>query len=123
MFDLSPAFSDVFYFVYASRVSLESPMGKQFLPPEEFKSVLQFVESLPTLGMRPLTLTLAGEDFDITFSRGAHLILKRGSDLSLMYSNLSSFLNSESIKAEKDFLEKVTELDLRTENKVFYQFK
>ncbi|MEK7148244.1 MAG: hypothetical protein AAB758_03010, partial [Patescibacteria group bacterium] len=36
IFDLAPAFSDGVYFVYASRTPIDSPMGKQFLPPEEF---------------------------------------------------------------------------------------
>lgn len=122
IFDFAPAFSDGVYFVYADSVPAENPRGRQFLPAPEFRGLVQFIERLPELGLKPLTIKLSQEYFDVALSRDAHLLFNKQSDLVVIYSNLKTFINSDAIRAQADFLDKVTELDLRTENKVFYKF-
>ena len=125
IFDLSPSFSNGVYFVYGREDAFEDPLGKEFLPSAEFKKLSQFIERLRTFGFEPQTLLLWGDDIKVISNehKQADLILKRVSNLDLIYSNLESFLWSEPIKNEKDFLEKAKLIDLTIENKVFYSFK
>ena len=98
-------------------------MGKQFMSPSEFGALGHFIESLPLLGVEPVAALVTEEEFIILLTGEARLKMGRKSDLELMYSNLSAFLNDEAIKAQTDFMQKISELDLRTENKVFYRFR
>ena len=122
VFDTAPTFSEGVYFLYTMEPVVESPLGKPLLPLPEFQAVSEFVLHLNTLGIEPLTLQIGEMDLVLTSASGARLTWTRGSDTERIYNNLQSFLNSPSIEAEEDFLAKVVELDLRTEDKVFYRF-
>ena len=123
IFDSAPSFSGSVYFIYARETPLATPLGRAFLPPGEFKPLSAFIERLEKLGIQPLALEVGADEFNLVLPHDAHLVWKRGSDLDLLYANLSAFLNDEAIKSQKDFLDRVSTLDLRTENKVFYRFK
>ena len=123
IFDSAPLFSGAVYFIYTREPALEEPMGKQFMSPSEFGALGHFIESLPLLGVEPVAALVTEEEFIILLTGEARLKMGRKSDLELMYSNLSAFLNDEAIKAQTDFMQKISELDLRTENKVFYRFR
>lgn len=122
IFDNAPSFSGPVYFVYAFDKPLENPLGRSFLPPEEFKALVQFIESLSSLGIQPLSLEVRDLEFNLILPNDARILWGRESDPTLIRSNLESFLNDEAIKNQPNFLERVSELDLRTENKVFYRF-
>lgn len=123
IFDSAPAFSGGVYFVYASLETIDNPLGRQLLPQDQFQMLVKFIDKLPELGVIPLTLKLNEGYFELTLPHDAHLLWSRDSDFTLIYSNLEVFLKSETIISQKDFLSKVSELDLRTDNKVFYTFK
>ena len=123
IFDRAPLFSGAVYFIYAREPALEEPMGGQLMPSSEFGSLGHFIESLLLLGVQPIAALAGEEEFTILLAGDARLKMGRKSNLELMYSNLSAFLNDESIRAQTDFLQKISELDLRTDNKVFYKFK
>lgn len=122
VFDSAPSFSEGVYFIYTTSPAVESPLGKPLLTLFEFQSISQFVLHLDTLDVKPLALEVGETDLALSLLGGATLTWARGSDAERIYSNLQSFLNSPSIEAQEDFLLKVVELDLRTEDKVFYRF-
>lgn len=122
IFDLAPTFSEGVYFTYFREPVLVEPLGQPLFPKEEFGRLETFVSALRSFGFDPLSLTLGESDIRLSLSGGAQIFWSRTSDLERTLANLGAFLNSSAIKAQKDFLEKVAELDLRTEDKVFYRF-
>lgn len=123
IFDFAPSFSEGVYFVYASSPVFEDPLGQAFLAREEFIALTKFIEDVSDLGFDPQALEMTGEEFRLTLANGGRLLWQRGADPIILLSNLESFLNEETIRSQGDFLLKVKELDLRTENKVFYSFR
>ncbi len=123
IFDEAPIFSEGVYLVYSYETPLTDPLGREFLPREVFKGLEAFINSFSSLGFEPVAVVVGERDLAVSTSRGAKLLIRRGGNLGLTLSNLEAFLKDESIQAQADFLERVTELDLRTENKVFYKFK
>jgi hypothetical protein len=123
IFSVAPSFSDGVYFVYNQGEFIGEPLGKHFLNPQEFMNLSQFIEALHSLGFKPLSLSLRGKDRILKLESGGEVIWGGESDLGRTLNNLESFLNSPAIKSEKDFLNRISELDLSTEDKVFYKFK
>lgn len=123
VFDTAPTFSDGVYFVYAADIPLESPLGRELLPPERFRTLSSLVKDLERLGLEPRTLETGSDSERLVLASGAVILWSAKSDPALVYSNLESFLNNEAIKSRKDFWQRVATVDLRTENKVFYTFK
>ncbi len=123
IFDFSPAFSEGVYVIYSSTLSVDEPLGTAYLPPDEFRKLSRFVESLKGLKLSPLSLEMNEETFVVKLPRGAKISWSRQDTLDHVLSNLESFLNSPAIKAQSDFLEKFSELDFRTDDKVFYKFR
>lgn len=123
IFDASPVFSEGVYFTYATAVPLEDPLGRQFIPQPEFESLAAFVTRVGTFGVEPHSLELSDTEGTMILRSGASIKFSRGVDTAALSRALESFLESEPIKAEKDFWNKLSTLDMRTENKVFYSFK
>jgi cell division septal protein FtsQ len=123
VFDLAPTFSDGVYLTYAGDAAPEEALGSQFLSPEDFKALASFVAHFPALGLEPISIEKRAESFSLELDNGVSVLWSANHDMNRVSSNLESFLNSPEIKSQKDFLEKVAELDLRTEDKVFYRFR
>lgn len=123
IFDIAPSFSEGVYLVYTTAENWAEPLGKEFLSEEKFKPLTNFITRLELVGLTPLALEMSETDFKIALSSGAELLWRRGSELERIFSNLESFLADPAIRNQKDFLERVAVLDLRTEDKVFYSFK
>ncbi|MBI2086685.1 MAG: hypothetical protein HYT69_00700 [Candidatus Zambryskibacteria bacterium] len=123
IFDSAPTFSEGVYFIYYSEVPFESPLGREFVERDEFWELHGFLTTLHALGFEPISLKVGERDLILTDSSGARLLWRRDSNFDLIRSNLEVFLNAEEIRSQPDFLKKISELDLRTENKIFYKFK
>jgi cell division septal protein FtsQ len=123
IFDFAPNFSEGVYFIYSDAELDENPLGRKFLPMEEFMALSAFVSKLSQLSLVPLSLTMDQNEFEVKLKTGNSVSWQRGADLARTYSNLESFLLSPTIVSQRDFMEKVLELDLRTEDKVFYRFR
>src|SRR3989344_1468900 len=122
IFDRSPDFSSGIYFVYRTSPAIPEPVGAQLIATEIFVSLSHFVESLEELGVSGTILEIRDGEFALILESGGEVMWSAESDPNLVRSNLELFLNSEEIKAEKDFLSRVSYIDLRTDNKVFYHF-
>jgi cell division septal protein FtsQ len=123
IFALAPSFSDGVYFVYRTDEPIADPIGQRFVTPEEFEMLSTFIETLPESNIRPVTLKINGDDYNLFLPNDGQIIWRRGSDMLLLRSNLKAFLFDDAIKTQSDFLDKLLYLDLRTENKIFYKFK
>jgi hypothetical protein len=123
IFDLAPSFSSGVYFVYARTEPFSKPLRQTYLDPTNFSLLSHFIKRSKALGIVPTAVTFDAERYKLLLKNGGVVSWKRTTDLDLIYSNLESFLNEKSIKADKTFLSRVIELDLGTENKVFYKLK
>lgn len=123
IFAYAPSFTDGVYFVYSSNEVIENPLGKNFLPTEEFERLSKFVKSLETIGIVSTELGITTYGYELTLVAGGKILWNKDSSPNLIYANLEAFLNNSAIKSEPNFLGRISQLDLRTENKVFYRFK
>lgn len=123
VFDAAPTFSEGVYLTYSEDVPPAEPLGSQFLNAEDFRVLADFIAHFPKLGLEPVSLRKDGESFDLEFKSGVRILWSQNHETERVASNLESFLNSPDIKSQEDFLEKVAELDLRTEDKVFFRFR
>ena len=123
IFDRAPIFSEGVYFLYTSEAEFTNPLGRALLPREEFRAVSEMVRKLKTWRIQPRRLALAEGEYQLFLESGARIRWLRGNDTSMVLSNLESFLSSDAIKDQNNFWEQLSELDLRTDNKVFYSFK
>lgn len=121
IFDSAPTFSEGVYLVYTIEPALETPLGALLLPQAEFKAIDTFVTSLNTFGFRPLAVEIGVTDVSLSLVREARVLWSRSADYARTLSNLQSFLESPTISAQGDFIQKVRQLDLRTEDKVFWK--
>jgi hypothetical protein len=123
IFDNAPGFSDGVYFAYASEEAVDEPLGSYYLPVSEFEPLAGFIAKLPALGLDPLSLQLADGEFTLSLANGGKILWPRESDIARIYSNLEAFLVSPEIAGDKTFISRFSQLDLRTEDKVFYKFR
>jgi hypothetical protein len=122
VFDSAPSFSEGVYFVYKTEPALDDPLGQFMVDLSKFAELSKFISSLKTLGVTPLSALISPADLVVQIDGGGTIRLAAGSDLEHTFANLSLFLKSPAVVAQQDFLTKFSELDLRTEDKVFYRF-
>lgn len=117
------SFSGTVYFTYTTKDKIDNPVGTSLLSPEEFRALPKFIETLEALNVHPVGLEISDDEYKLLLLTGGEILWRKGSDLTLIRVNLEAFLADPSIRAQKDFLEKVIYLDLRVDNKVFYKLK
>ena len=123
IFAPAPSFSGVVYFLYILKDPVENPLGKRFMTIEEFRPLPRFIETLAVLNIYPVALEIGDDEYSLVLASGGKIIWRRDNNLALVYANLEAFLSDDNIRAQDGFLDKILQLDLRTENKVFYKFK
>lgn len=123
IFDQAPSFSDGVYLEFSAEPKPEDPQGKFLLPTAAFESIADFVTALFSFRFEPWSIAILPDSIVITTKGAQTITVSREGDFARAKSNLEDFLNSPSIKAQGDFVQKVSKLDLRTEDKVFYTFK
>ena len=127
----APSFSDGVYFVYKTAMPIESPMGQSLMVENDFRGLNKFLNALPNLGVEASVIELDEDDYRLCLKSGpstplrtgGEIVWRRETEVGVIYSNLEAFLSDEAIKSQPDFLDRVSRLDLRTDNKVFYRFK
>lgn len=123
IFDEAPAFSGVVYFIYSTDPAIENPKGKEFLEVSEFQNLTVFLDAVRGLGFEPTALQVGETESKLLLPDNAQILWNRKDDLNHLYQNLEAFMQNPAIQAETNFMGKISSLDLRTENKVFYRFK
>ncbi len=108
------------------------PVGRQFLPIEQFANIESFLAGLPALGIEPYALRVAdGGDYDLFIAslepgRSVYtkILFNEHSDPKKLLENLSAALKAEQFK--NDFIMRFNDLlyiDLRFASKVYYKFR
>ena len=123
IFDAAPTFSEGVYLIYSDEIPPAEPLGAEFLPAEEFRLLGSFVSHFPALGLEPISVEKGKDNITVLLKNGVRVLWSSAHDTTRVWSNLESFLKSPEISSQEDFLERVAELDLRTEDKVFYRFR
>jgi hypothetical protein len=123
IFALAASFSEAVYFIYTTEDSIENPVGEKIVSVDEFGKLSEFIKTLTVLNIYPEGLKTSENEYRLLLSTGGEIIWRRDANLTHVYSNLEAFLADEFIRAQSNFLDKISHLDLRTENKVFYKFK
>jgi len=123
IFSPAPVFSDNIFLKFTGS-SISSPIvGKNLLPPDEFRRIAFFLESLLPLGLVATSLQIDGDDYQIQLKAGGRLIIKTTGDLSVILENLRTILRSDNLKQALARDGVIDYIDLRYGNKVFYKFE
>ena len=122
IFANAPSFSSGVYFIYTTEDSLENPVGERIVPIEEFEKLSEFIETLTVLNIYPVGLEVSRGEYRLLLPTGGKILWRRDTDLTLIYANLEAFLANDSIRAQSDFLDKISLLDLTTKNKIRWSF-
>ncbi len=123
IFDTAPVFSEGVYFIFQTESPLENPQGSELLPRDEFQKLSRFISALRDLGAISEKLEMKSDQYRLVLEGGAVVIWPYPTNYDLIYSNLETFLSSEVIGERGEFWVRISELDLRTTNKVFYKYK
>ena len=123
IFSRSPGFSGVVYSIYTTREPLLEPLRQTIFVEEEFRAFPAFFDSLSVLGLEPLALEVGKNDYKLLLKPGSYIVWKKERPLSSVRLDLETFLFSQPIRAQEDFLQRIEYLDLLIEDKVFYKFK
>src|SRR3989344_4418511 len=108
IFAPAPSFSGAVYFIYTTETPIENPVGQNLMPIETFKSLPKFMAELSALGIHSTAFTINNDEYKLSLLNGGAVVWRRDADLALVSSNLEVFLSSESIRAQSDFLDKIS---------------
>jgi hypothetical protein len=131
IFDKAPYFSGNVYFKYYMPIDGSSdPLGKQMISPDNFHKIVRFVDSIETLGFKPIYLSLDSDGlYTLYLDHGAldshpTIIFKKDNDFDTILDNLHASMQKREFADEIN--SKYTTLlyiDLRFTNKVLYKFQ
>jgi cell division septal protein FtsQ len=123
IFDIAPSFSAGVYLAYSLSTPIDDPVGKMLMDKESFITLSNFIEKLGDLEVHASKFEIGDDEYALVLHNGGEILWKKETSFDLVYSNLEAFLSSSAIKTEENFLDRISRLDLRTDNKVFYKFK
>lgn len=125
IFSHAPSFSGDVYFLYSSEVPIEKPLGKEFLPAQDFVRASQLIESMDKYNVDPRafeTVSNKGE-YHLILPGSGRIIWKSSEEFDKVARNLEAFIQDEKIVGQENFFNRILYIDLRFENKVFYKFQ
>ena len=125
IFSTAAIFSDSIFLKFSGgQISASSsPIGKNFLPSDEFRRLNFFLDSLAPLNLMPASLIAGVDEYQIYLKNGGRLIISIADDLSKVLENLETILRSDNLKKALARGGVIDYIDLRYGNKVFYKFK
>jgi hypothetical protein len=123
IFSKAPSFFGDVYFVYSNEAPIVEPLGKNFLPPEEFRGIKMLREKLLEFGVNPRMFEAAGDEYRLVLPQGGKIIWPLEDTPEIVLSNLEAFLIDPSVKKNENFLDQVLYIDMRFNNKIFYKLR
>lgn len=102
-------------------------LGSSLFSLDRFKDISFFLQSLPSLGLLPQTLTMdevpgGGMDFTLGLKGGVRVLISGTRRLESTLSDMNAFFNDPEIKATgPQFLERIEYIDFRFAGKVYYK--
>jgi len=119
----APNFSDNVYFKYFGVITTDNPVGQQFQTPADFSSIDNFVNASRALNLQPKNLTVEDSgDLSLSIMKDGNILANKD-DLSKTISNLQSFLGGDQFKNDPTAMSRISYIDLRFGNKVYFKFK
>jgi len=120
VFAPAPSFSGAAYFIYATENPIEKPLGKKFIESGELKRLIVFMESLFALNIYPVALEIRDLEYSLFLPAGGRITWRKDADTVIIRSNLEAFLSEDSITKQENFLNRVSEINLTIENKIYW---
>jgi len=111
-------------FIYRGLIS-GSPIGQNFLSPEEFKKIQFFARELGSFGIAPAEAVFGEPHYmTVVLLTGGKLIVNTNDDLAVVLSNISSVINDKTVAPSLSrFLQKLDYMKFDSGNKVVYKLK
>src|SRR3989344_7136850 len=125
IFSAAAVFSDNIFLKFTGGEinASSSPLGKNFLPSDEFRRVSFFLDSLVPFGLIPIVFEANPNEYRIYSKNGGWLIINTADDLSQVLENLENIFRSDNFKKALARSGVIDYIDLRYGNKFFYKFK
>lgn len=123
-FAAAPEYSNnVFMRFYGPLEGNGSVPGK-YLPEARFKELIRFIDTLNGISETVVTVVKRENDFELTLTKGGHILLPASFSTDAALSNLTAALAADPLKAKfKSSRGTLDYFDLRFGNKVFFKFK
>jgi hypothetical protein len=124
VFAQAPSFSGDAYFKFYGLLKDEDPIGKKYIASSTgFTSINNFIESVESLKIKPISLIGKEEDeFSLLLQGGGEIYFDTRKSLDITFDNLKILLESPELKIKQGQLP-VEYVDLRYGNKLFYKLK
>lgn len=122
IYDNAPYFSSGIYLIFRNAEPQINPIGQRVLPIDEYINLSEFLNFLENITPALREVLISTKSITLTLETDATIRWGRGGSYLELKSDLNTFLENEKIKTDERFWEKVSDIDLRTENKVFYRF-
>ena len=124
VFAQAPSFSGDAYFKFYGLLKDEDPIGKKYIASSTgFTSINNFIESVKSLKIKPISLIGKEEDeFSLLLQGGGEIYFDTRKSLDITFDNLKILLESPELKIKQGQLP-VEYVDLRYGNKLFYKLK
>ena len=124
VFAQAPSFSGDAYFKFYGLLKDEDPIGKKYIASSTgFASINNFIESVKSLKIKPISLIGKEEDeFSLLLQGGGEIYFDTRKSLDITFDNLKILLESPELKIKQGQLP-VEYVDLRYGNKLFYKLK
>lgn len=117
----APNFDGEAYIEYRDESLASEPVGKFFLPSEDFEALHNFVGSLRLLKLSPKTFIKSDDVYKVVLEDDVELRWRREQDLSKLFVDLNSFINDSQLKNLK--VSELLYIDLSFNNKVHWVYK
>lgn len=119
----APEFSGSVFLKYYGNLSGD-PVGKRFLPEEEFGKLADFLGLVKKINLDIASVSIDQfGDIEASIKGDGKLIFNKDQDFSKLVDDLNSILSDESFQTELESGSNLDYIDLRFGNKVYFQFK
>jgi hypothetical protein len=123
IFSVAPSFSGDVYFVYSRKEPILDPIGKYFMPTDEFASISLFRDELSKMSVKLRAFEVGVDEERFILPNSGYVVWQSQDGPAAALTNLQALLSDQSVKSVPDFMSKVEHIDLRLKNKIFYKLK
>ncbi|MES3004880.1 MAG: hypothetical protein V4690_02060 [Patescibacteria group bacterium] len=123
IFSSAPTFSGNAYLKYYGLVEGD-PIGQQYIAPEDFHKITEFIESVKTNSVYPVHFIAKTKDsFSLVLSGGTEVYFDNKVSLDVLAENFKALLKTPELAVQKDGSILAEYIDLRFGNKLFYKLR
>ncbi|MFH1473173.1 MAG: hypothetical protein ABIF06_02065 [bacterium] len=126
IFSRAPSFSGEVYFIYSDGQDAENSKGREFLPPEKFIPLSNFINILETLNIHSTALEVTPQTLEkksrylLHLANFAVIYWYPEENLDLIESSIRTLITSDILQGGDNFLDNIVYLDLTLPNKPYW---